>query len=171
MKAAKPQRPEVHIPFSVVDLDEPDVFTAERLTDIDPLLVPADAAVITNAADFIMARILERGKPRRIRARGRGIVGGGRRILERLVRAERVEFLAPGGEAVLLRTLRVTRRARAPAFECAMHAFVPAVLLRRGGLDEVGQDPEANPPDGERREPAERLGGKRDAIVRADADR
>ena len=42
--------------------------------------------------------------------------------------------------------------------------------MRRGGLDEVGQDPEANPPEGEYREATEGLGGKRDAIVGANAD-
>ena len=36
------------------------------------------------------------------------------------------------------------------------------------GLDEIGQDAEADPPDGERREPAERLGGEGDAVIGVD---
>jgi hypothetical protein len=42
-------------------------------------------------------------------------------------------------------------------------------LLRRAGLDEIGEDPKADPPDGERGEPAERLGGKGDPVIGADA--
>ena len=61
MKAAEPERAEVDIPFAIVDLDEPKVFAAEGLADIDPLFVPADAAIIADPPDFIMAGILKRG--------------------------------------------------------------------------------------------------------------
>jgi hypothetical protein len=50
-----------------------------------------------------------------------------------------------------------------------MHPLVPPVLLRRARLNEIGEDPEAEPPDGERGEPAERLGGKGDPVIGADA--
>ena len=69
MKAAKPKRTEVHIPFTIVDLDEPNIFPAEGLTDVDPLLVPADPAIVTDAPDFIVAGVLERGKARGVRPR------------------------------------------------------------------------------------------------------
>ena len=34
-------------------------------------------------------------------------------------------------------------------FEGAVHALVAAILLGAGGLDEIGQDAELDPPDGE----------------------
>ena len=43
------------------------------------------------------------------------------------------------------------------------------VLVRGPGLGEIGEDAEADPPDGERREPPERLGGEGDAVIGADA--
>ena len=51
MEAAEAERTEVDVPFGVIDLDQADVFAAQGLTDIDPLFVPADPAVIADAAD------------------------------------------------------------------------------------------------------------------------
>ena len=96
---------------------------------------------------------------------------GRRRIVERLVRTEGIEFVTPGIKAVLLRTAGVTGWSRTVAFERAMHAFVPADLLGRRGLDEIGEDTEADPPDGECGEAPEGLRRKRDAIVGADTYR
>jgi hypothetical protein len=42
MESPQAERAEVDIPFAVVDLDEPDEVLAQGLTDVDPLLVPAD---------------------------------------------------------------------------------------------------------------------------------
>jgi len=69
VESAQAERAEVDIPFAVVDLDEPDVFLAQGLADIDPLLVPADAAVATDAADLVVAGILQRGEAGGIRSR------------------------------------------------------------------------------------------------------
>ncbi len=60
------ERSEVEIPFAIIDLGEADVLLAQGLTDIDPLLVPADAAVAADAAHFRMAGVLERREPARI---------------------------------------------------------------------------------------------------------
>lgn len=69
MESAEAKRAEVDIPLRVIDLDEADVFAPERLTDVDPLLVPADPAIVTDAPDFIVAGVLERGKARGVRPR------------------------------------------------------------------------------------------------------
>ena len=63
VEAAQAQRAEVDVPFAVVDLHEPNILAAEGLTDIDPLLVPADAAVVAHAAQLVVRRVLERGQP------------------------------------------------------------------------------------------------------------
>ena len=62
VESAQAERAEVDVPLAVVDLDEPDELFAQRLTDVDPLLVPADPAVAADAADLVMARILQRGR-------------------------------------------------------------------------------------------------------------
>ena len=49
MESAQSQRAEVDVPFSVVDFDESDVLLAQGLAHIDPLFVPADPAVATDA--------------------------------------------------------------------------------------------------------------------------
>ena len=48
-----------------------------------------------------------------------------------------------------------------------MHPFVPAILVRGGGLDELGPHPEPEPPDAELGEAAEGAGGKGLPIVGA----
>jgi hypothetical protein len=73
VESVQPERAEVDVPFAVVDLDEPDRLLAQGLTDVDPLVVPADPAVATDAADLIVAGIVQRGEASRIRAWGRGV--------------------------------------------------------------------------------------------------
>ena len=69
VEAAEAEGAEVHVPLPVIDLDQPDVFAPERLAHIDPVTVPADAPVVTDAPEFIMLGILERGEPARKRSR------------------------------------------------------------------------------------------------------
>jgi hypothetical protein len=71
MKSAQPERSEVDIPFTVVDLDEPRVLLAQGLTDVDPVLVLADPAVTAHAADLVVAGYSSGGKGRD-RAAGTG---------------------------------------------------------------------------------------------------
>src|SRR5207244_335935 len=104
-----------------------------------------------------------------IRPRGGGVDRGRGRVGERLVRAEGVVLVAPAIEAALLLSSVALRRAGALALQGEVHALVAAVLVWGGGLGEIGQDAEADPPDRERREAPERLGGKGDAVIGADA--
>lgn len=66
MEATEEQLAEVHGPESVIDFIERDVFAAEDVTDIHPVVVPADAAVVAHAADFALRGIRERGEARRV---------------------------------------------------------------------------------------------------------
>lgn len=102
MQAAEPKRTEGQIPLPVLDLGEAHVFLAEGLTDIDPLLVPANAAVAAHAAHFIMAGILEGREPARIGPRRWGIVRRRRIVREGLMGAHVVVLSPPGIEAPLL---------------------------------------------------------------------
>ena len=67
MKASEPQRAEVYIPEAVVNGLEADVLAVEDVADVDPVAVPADAAVAVDAADLEVGRILDRAADRGIR--------------------------------------------------------------------------------------------------------
>src|SRR5437762_2915738 len=54
VESPETQRPEVEIPLAVIDLGEAHDPLAQCLTDIYPLLVPADAGVATHATHLIM---------------------------------------------------------------------------------------------------------------------
>lgn len=86
VEPAEAERAEVDIPLGIIHLDEADVLAAEGLTDIHPVAVPADAAVVADAADLVVARVLERGEAARVRPRGRRVDARRRLLVERLVR-------------------------------------------------------------------------------------
>jgi hypothetical protein len=84
------------------------------------------------------------------------------------VRPERVVLLTPAIEAALLLRPVTVRWASTFAFQREVHALVSAVLVRGSGLSKLGQDAEPDPPDGQRGETPERLGGEGDAVIGAD---
>ncbi len=49
VESTQSERAEVDIPYAVVDLDQSDELLTQGLADVDPLLVPADAAVASFA--------------------------------------------------------------------------------------------------------------------------
>ena len=65
------QRPEVYVPEPVADFFETDVFARQRVRHADPALLPADAAVAADEADFEMSGVFQ-GRQRRGSARGEG---------------------------------------------------------------------------------------------------
>ena len=166
-QSAELERAEIDIPDSVIDLFEPDVFTDAGSGDVDPLVIPADAAVGTDVAYFISIRVLERRELARHRP-WRSLIDAGRGFLfERLVGSHVIELLSKPIEFQLLRAQRGRWRSSGLGLERAMHAFMPTVLLRFAGLDQLRQHSEAHPPGREAGEPRERVGGERHAIIGA----
>ena len=53
------ERPEVYVPEPIADFFEPDVFAGQRVRDADPTLLPADAAVAADEADFEVSGVFE----------------------------------------------------------------------------------------------------------------
>jgi len=98
------------------------------------------------------------------------LVGGsGRLLAEGFVGPFVIELVAEGIEAALLSPEVSFRWSGGARFERAVHAFVAAVVLRLAGLDELGEDAEADPPDREGGEAAEGVGGEGGTVVGADA--
>jgi len=102
MEAAQPERAEVDVPEVVVDFLEAYVLAAEDVTDIDPVGVPPDAAVVADLSDLEVVRILERLWSVGERS-VRGTVNRGRGVLsESLVRSFVVVGSSKGVEPPLL---------------------------------------------------------------------
>jgi len=80
------------------------------------------------------------------------IDGRGSFEAEGFMRAFFVEDPTEGVEAPLLSLEVLFGRTRGVGFERSMHPLVAPVLVRTGGLDEFGPDPELDPADGELRE-------------------
>lgn len=67
MKSPQRDGAEAYLPKAVVDLLKGDVLLAEHVTDVHPVIVPANSPVHADATHFTVARILERNESRWIR--------------------------------------------------------------------------------------------------------
>src|SRR5437016_9130491 len=170
-QTAEAQRPKVDVPDPVVDLLEADVFADADRGDVDPAAVPPHAPVGADVPDFEAVRVLEGRQPIRHRPRRRAVTRRRRLLVERLMGPLVIELLAEDVEAALLRRETARGRPGRLRFQRAMHPFMPAVLIRAPGLDELRQDPEADPPRRELRQARQRGGGERHAVVAANPPR
>src|SRR3989442_10393094 len=100
---------------------------------------------------------------------GRGLVETcGQPLPERFVWPLRVVAPAKPIKASLLRRKRAAWRPRGLGLEGFVHPLVATVLLGVRGLNELGPNPQADPPHRERREPAQGRRRKRRAVIGAD---
>lgn len=167
--ATELERSKVDVPDPVVNFLEADVLAGEGVSDADPVLLPATAAVATDEAHLEVAGILD-CREARWQPASRGLISRRRGVLaERFVGPFVVELLSELIEPHLLGLQIGRRRPGGLGFERLVHLFVSAVLVRRRPFDELRYDAEPNPPDRQRREPPECGRGKRDAAVGADA--
>ena len=170
VESAEQDGAEVEGPDAIVDLLESYVLLDDAGADVDPALLPADAAVSADAADLEVAGVLQRREPLGIGARGRLVEGGRGLVAEPLVGPLGIELLAEGVEETLLGSGIGGRRPGRLGLEGLVHPLVAAVLLGVGGLDQLGTDAQADPPDGESGETADRRGGaERGAVIGAEA--
>jgi hypothetical protein len=169
MEPAEGDGPERDLPDIVVDFFETDVLAAQEVADVDPGGVPSDAAVGGDLPDLEVDRVRRHeelggeGTSRRL------VDGGGWPLPMGFVRPDLVEVRAEGIEATLLGAAVSCRRDGGLGLEILVHAFVATVLLGLTGFDEIGQDAELDPPDGEARETAQGHGGEGRAVISANA--
>jgi len=141
--ATEPDRPEVHLPESVVDLLEADVQLGEDVAHVHPPAAPANAAVATHAPHFIMPRIRDRQERGGVRPQGRLVQTCGQALAEGFVPPLRVVALAEPVKAALLGRQRAPRRSRGlglPSSTSLSASPRPA--------DEGGKRPPASTPGG-----------------------
>src|SRR3989454_6723290 len=170
-QTAEAQRPKVDVPDPVVDLLEADVFADADRGDVDPAAVPPHAPAGADVPDFEAVRGLEGGQPSPPRPRRRAVTRRRRLLVERLMGPLVIELLAEDVEAALLRRETARRRPRGLRLQGTVHPFMPAVLVRAPGLDELRQNAEADPPRRELRQAGQRRRGEGHAVVAANPAR
>lgn len=138
------------------------------MADADPRGVPSYAAVAADPPDFEVSGIFDpwevawKGMP------GRLIHRCGRLLSQGFVGTLVVVSLAEVIEPVLLSLLVRCGRPKGLRLQGSMHPLVAAVLLRMSRLDQLGEDPQANPPDGKPREAPDGGGREWRSVVGAD---
>jgi hypothetical protein len=90
VESAEQDGAEVEGPDAVVDLLESDDLLDDAGADVDPALLPADAAISADAADLEMAGVFQRREPLGVRAR--------RRLADSLAVAAEPDIVGPTGE-------------------------------------------------------------------------
>lgn len=121
---------EAHEVAASVVLTEADELTCERLANENVLAAPFDIAGGTHPANLVIGvvpRVIETAWQG---ARGRLPEFDGRHLVERLMWPLLVEVVAEGIEAALLLGDRCRGRLRGLGLQRAVHALVPAVVLR-----------------------------------------
>src|SRR5882672_8213192 len=160
-----------HAPVATGGLFDPDRFADQHLADEDQVPTPLDLAVGADPPHLAVPAIVGL-------AQGAG-VGPWRRPVKRRRILEAQGFVRPftvvdpaeAVEARLLLGQACRRRLGRVVLERAMHALMPAVLLRLGRLDPLRPDSKLDPPQRQCRQPARRRRGKGRSVVRADRPR
>ena len=141
--------PEVYVPEPIVDFFQSDVLACQGVRDADPVLLPADTAIATDESDFEVSGVFQ-GRKRPWERPGRGLVDGtGRLLIQGFVRTVVVVLMTKPIEADLLRLEIAAGGTRRLRLEGAVHALMAPVLLRGRGRDQLGEDAQPNPPDGQ----------------------
>src|SRR5574337_29732 len=146
MEPAEFKRGEIDVPDAIVDFFQAHILSGADSGDIDPVRVPADAAIRTDIPDLEAIGIVEWWKLRR-HGTGRRCIDGSRRLLiEGLVRTLVVVFRAEAVEPALLGSKTARCRSGCLGLESFVHAFMATVLLGLPGLNEFWQYAKADPP-------------------------
>jgi hypothetical protein len=128
---------------------------------------PGDVAILIDPANFRMARILQRRQAARQRTRRGMIVRRRHGLVQGFMRPLVVVLGAETGEASLLGRRSGGGGPRGVGFEDAVKLFVRPVLFGVPGIDALGHNPEADPPDRQGRQAPEARPPKRGPIVTA----
>ena len=171
MEPANFQASIIHLPDPIIDLFQADIFSRANGGNLDPVGVPADSSAGIDIPGLKPIGILEGDDPARHRTRGGGIDGRRRPLVQSFVWTLAVEFQTEMVETALLGGHASRGWLGGLGFKGPVHTFVAPILLRFPGLDELGKDPQADPPGGKGGEPGEGVGGEGDTVIGSDSDR
>ena len=170
MESADFQASIIHLPDPVIELFQADIFSGADGGNLDPVGVPADPSAGIDIPSLKPIRILKGSDPARHRTRGGGINRRRRPLVQSFMRTLAVEFQTETVETALLGGHASSRRLGGLGFKGPVHAFVAPILLRFAGLNELGKDPQTDPPGGKGGEPGEGVGGEGDTVIGSDSD-
>src|SRR5436190_1096060 len=137
---------EPHYMVAGFEFGDADELAHQRFADEDPLASPHDLTRAAHPADLMIRVIPGIFHPYWHRSRRSSIELCRRSLPQRFMRPLLVVMPPERIEAPLLCSRIRCRRPRGLLLERAMHAFVPAILLRRGRMDEVRLYAELEPP-------------------------
>ena len=170
IEPAHAYRTDEYEPDAIVDRLESNEFTPKQPGHIPFAPQPSHIATGLNAFDHVRIGIGEFGLANRVSAQGGLIMHcGGLSAAESLMRALGVINLAKAVKRTLL--LLKTRLHATAAFERAVQAFVPAILLRTPRVNAFRDDPQLDPPQREPGQSPQATRAERFAVVRADSVR
>lgn len=138
------------------------------MADADPPGVPSYAAVAADPPDFEVAGIFDSWEAARKGMSGRLIHRCGCLLSQGFMGTFVVVSLSEVIEPVLLFLFVGCGRPNGLRLQGSMHPLVASVLLRMRRLDQLGEDPQANPPDGKPREAPDGGGREWRSVVGAD---
>src|SRR6266446_2346108 len=155
----------------VVVLGKADELAGQRLADEHFLALPFDRPAGAHAPHLVLGVI-----PRIVKARWQGAgrwppIRCRRDLIERFMRPFAIVVLAEAVEARLLLERAGGGRSGGLRLQRAMHALVPAVVLRARGPDVARLDAKLEPPDRQRRQAARPGRAERSAVVGANGRR
>src|SRR4030095_15936750 len=167
VEAAEPHGTEMQVPFAVVNGLKPDVFADQHRADDDVARVPRHHPRVMHAANFPVAGIDHWREYARHWTGRRAVETRGRAWPEGFMRPIHVVVVPKTPKALLLGPEILCRWPRRFRFQGAVHPLVRAVLIRRRRRDQLGVNPQTNPPDRQARQAAQR--GRREglAVIRA----
>ena len=131
----------IHLPNTIVDLVQPNIFPGTNGGDLDPIRLPTHPTTGIDVTDLETIWVFEWQYFPWHCTRGGGIDRSWRLLVESFVWAYIVELIAEMVEATLLSGHAAGWRMSRLGFEGSMHAFVAAVLLRLAGLNEFRKNP------------------------------
>jgi len=155
-------------PEAFAHLLETKGFEAEKVGDEDLPVLPPDGLVLGDPANLEMrgvGNLLHTTGERPIR---RSIDGARGLEIEGFMGPLLVEDAPKGVEAPLLGAKVLAGGTGGVGLEGAVHALVSAVLVRAGGFDQLGTDPELDPVDRELGETGDGDGGEGHPVVALD---
>ena len=159
----------VDMPDPAVDFLQADIVSDANVGDVAPAMVPPAAPMGADRAPRDAVRRLERWRLMRPLAGGGGIPCSAGTPVECCVRTLRVELL-PDASATLLWGAAVGRWGPGGVgWQGPLPACMTAIWSGFARLDAGWAAPESHPPGGEWRPSGQGSGGKRDAVIGAEA--
>src|SRR5215207_6729605 len=156
---------DLHRPDAIGDFFKAEIVTLEGAPEEEDFVVPGDTAIRPHPPQLEMTRVYEARQPGRQRPRGWLIVGGRRRLPQRLMGPLVVVLPTELRKAPLLRGTSGRWRAGRLSLQHRVELLMGTVLLWVPGQNTLRLNPQLQPPDRQARQAPEASAGKGRPVV------